>query len=135
MLFFMMRMNYSEEATNTITLPHKINMMENLRLKTILTTSAVRALVISPWTWITPSMGAIGCKSMATIRGRSLSLQIMMQNVIVSIGMQKAGRINFKFDFLFLYFFLLTRIISASIFIIYDEIVHTRDVNNPRIQA
>jgi len=135
MLFFIMRMNYSEEATNTITLPHKINMMENLRLKTILTTSAVRALVISPWTWITPSMGAIGCKSMATIRGRSLSLQIMMQNVIVSIGMQKAGRINFKFDFLFLYFFLLTRIISASIFIIYDEIVHTRDVNNPRIQA
>jgi hypothetical protein len=96
-----MRMNYSEEATNTITLPHKINMMENLRLKTILTTSAVRALVISPWTWITPSMGAIGCKSMATIRGRSLSLQIMMQKVIVSIGMQKAGRINFNFDFCF----------------------------------
>lgn len=135
MLFFIMRMNYSEDATNTITLPHKINMMENLRLKTILTTSAVRALVISPWTWITPSMGAIGCKSMATIRGRSLSLQIMMQKVIVSIGMQKAGRINFNFDFLFLYFFLLTRIISASIFIIYDEIVHTRDVDNPRIQA
>lgn len=135
MLFFIMRMNYSEEATNTITLPHKINMMENLRLKTILTTSAVRALVISPWTWITPSMRAIGCKSMATIRGRSLSLQIMMQKVIFSIGMQKAGRINFNFDFLFLYFFLLTRIISASIFIIYDEIVHTRDVDNPRIQA
>lgn len=135
MLFFIMRMNYSEEATNTITLPHKINMMENLRLKTILTTSAVRALVISPCTWITPSMGAIGCKSMATIRGRSLSLQIMMQKVIVSIRMQKAGRINFNFNFLFLYFFLLTRFISASIFLTYDEIAHTRDVNNLRTQA
>lgn len=45
----------------------------------ILTTSAVRALVMSPWTWITPSIGAIGCKSMATIRGRSLSLQVMIR--------------------------------------------------------
>jgi hypothetical protein len=38
-----------------------------------MTTSAVRALVMSPWTWMTPSIGAIGCKSMATIRGRSPS--------------------------------------------------------------
>jgi len=42
--------------------------------KYYITTSAVRALVISPRTWITPSIGAMGCKSIATIRGRSPSL-------------------------------------------------------------
>lgn len=45
--------------------------------KEICTTSAVLAFVISPWTWITPSIGAMGCKSIATISGRSLSLQVM----------------------------------------------------------
>lgn len=47
------------------------------RTKLFFTTSAVRALVISPWTWTTPSIGAIGCKSMATMSGRSLALQII----------------------------------------------------------
>lgn len=46
------------------------------------TTSAVRAFVISPWTWITPSIGAMGCKSIATIRGRSPSLQIMTNSLL-----------------------------------------------------
>jgi hypothetical protein len=32
--------------------------------------------VISPWTCITPSIGAIGCKSIATMRGRSPSLVV-----------------------------------------------------------
>jgi hypothetical protein len=49
------------------------------------TTSAVRALVISPCTWITPSIGAIGCKSIATIRGSFSSLHIMIQQGITDI--------------------------------------------------
>lgn len=59
----------------------------NIDLKDVLTTSAVRAFVISPCTWITPSIGAMGCKSMATIRGRSLSLHIMLkEEVMVLLG-------------------------------------------------
>lgn len=53
--------------------------------KNINTTSAVRAFVISPWTWITPSIGAMGCKSIATIRGRSLSLQIMTNSLLTGV--------------------------------------------------
>jgi hypothetical protein len=49
------------------------------------TTSAVRALVISPCTWITPSIGAIGCKSIATMRGSFSSLHIMIQQGITDI--------------------------------------------------
>ena len=47
---------------------------------TLLTTSAVLAFVISPCTSITPSIGAIGCKSIATIRGSSPSLQMKLEN-------------------------------------------------------
>lgn len=57
-------------------LPNKIiyEKTKVIMLYIIYTTSAVRALVISPCTWMTPSIGAIGCKSIATIRGRFSSL-------------------------------------------------------------
>ena len=59
--------------------------------KYYITTSAVRALVISPRTWITPSIGAMGCKSIATIRGRSPFLHEIQRG--------KGGRINYCASF------------------------------------
>ena len=55
-------------------LPNKIIHEKTEGNSAVYTTSAVRALVISPCTWMTPSIGAIGCKSIATIRGRFSSL-------------------------------------------------------------
>jgi hypothetical protein len=39
------------------------------------TSSAVRALVMSPWICFTPSMGAMGCRSMETMSGSAAPLQ------------------------------------------------------------
>ena len=39
------------------------------------TSAAVTALVMSPWICVTPSTGAIGCKSTATILGASCGLR------------------------------------------------------------